>query len=356
MRLLLITFLVVWATICSGQVITGFSGDIGNGSQLSIQGSGFGPKEQSSPLIWDNVESGEFSSAWSSTNHLSLSNSSRHPSSHYSGTINFQGSGGDGSYGYGTAPGSPLSERWFVQYWFKLDTNFDWGTSTYGNGDENLANVKIFRMWNPGSIDENFVIALHGFVGSAPYSSEYITDPGGGRTLHGYMDDWEKGVWHCLQFEYKESSVNTQDGTIRVWFDGDLALEDNTIKTREDYSVLKRPFIVGFYDSWNDDNSDRDDVYFDDFYVDNTWARVEIGNAPVYSQCTHREIQIPNSWNDDSISINAQFGSFPESADLYLFVVDGNGNASPGYLARGDGEPDPGPPGEPGQPTRISGP
>jgi hypothetical protein len=39
-------------------VISGVSGAIANGSQITISGSGFGTKTQASPLKWDNFDAG----------------------------------------------------------------------------------------------------------------------------------------------------------------------------------------------------------------------------------------------------------------------------------------------------------
>jgi hypothetical protein len=66
-------------------------------------------------------------------------------------------------------------------------------------------------------------------------------------------------------------------------------------------------------------------------YVDNSWARVEIGDNANYNNCTHREIQIPSGWSDSSVTVTLNRGSFGPSAAAYLFVVDGNNTPSAGY-------------------------
>jgi hypothetical protein len=71
--------------------------------------------------------------------------------------------------------------------------------------------------------------------------------------------------------------------------------------------------------------------YYDDVYIDNTLARVEIGDAPDYASATHREIQIPSSWSDGHIEATLHLGSFPATAGLYLYVVDAEGRVSPGF-------------------------
>jgi hypothetical protein len=55
-----------------------------------------------------------------------------------------------------------------------------------------------------------------------------------------------------------------------------------------------------------------------------------IGDAPVFSACTVREIQIPTAWNDQSISIIVNTKAYPTGKPKYLFVVDQTGAASPG--------------------------
>lgn len=80
---------------------------------------------------------------------------------------------------------------------------------------------------------------------------------------------------------------------------------------------------------------------FDDVYIDDSWARVEIGNNSSYGSCTHREIQVPVSWNESNISLEVNQGSLPSNTDLFLFVVDESGNASGGHPIRfGGGTPD----------------
>jgi hypothetical protein len=56
-----------------------------------------------------------------------------------------------------------------------------------------------------------------------------------------------------------------------------------------------------------------------------------IGDAAIFSQCTHREIQIPTAWSDTEITVTFNQGSFTDYETCYLFVVDSDGTASAGY-------------------------
>jgi len=69
----------------------------------------------------------------------------------------------------------------------------------------------------------------------------------------------------------------------------------------------------------------------DDMFVNFTWARVELGNQPVYADCTHLEIQPPKAWTSGEITIDLNQGSFPPGP-AYLFVINEEEVASPGRL------------------------
>jgi hypothetical protein len=73
------------------------------------------------------------------------------------------------------------------------------------------------------------------------------------------------------------------------------------------------------------------DIYIDDVFVANSYARIEIGNKSDFSSCSHREIQHPSRWTSDSINIKVNQGTFKDGEKAYLFVVDSNGNVSSGY-------------------------
>ncbi|MEF3692161.1 MAG: hypothetical protein V3574_03875 [Candidatus Moraniibacteriota bacterium] len=68
-------------------------------------------------------------------------------------------------------------------------------------------------------------------------------------------------------------------------------------------------------------------TWFDDIYIQvGTQARVEIGDASTWSNCTFKEMQPPASWNNSQILINLNKGSFSNGETAYLYVVDENGD------------------------------
>lgn len=333
--LTLASFLSLPNFVFGAPSINGVSGTFSHGQSVTISGSDFGFKEQAAPVVWDDLEDGAMNAtatigSWNSVNELQINSvNTRNYFSNYQAFLDFGGSGTKLNNAFFTGNNGILGDKWFASYWFKLDNNFDWGTSTYGNGDENLANVKIFRLWNPGSVDENFVMATQGWGDAIMYSTEYVDSPGGDFSAwNTFKDDMTKDEWHNLQFEYQESSLNGNDGRIKVWFDGEIKINDSDIKTREDFSQLKRPFILGFYDSWNDGNTDNDYFYMDDVYADNSLSRVEICLGSNWNNKGRCEIQILDSWSASLLSLTLNQGSIPSDLTTYLYVVDSNGEVN----------------------------
>jgi hypothetical protein len=86
--------------------------------------------------------------------------------------------------------------------------------------------------------------------------------------------------------------------------------------------------------------------WYDDIYFDNTWSRVMLGDSSTYTNSSYLEIQIPSAWSDGSITLTANQGVFTNGQQVYLYVVDSNGNANAnGYpVIMGGGTADTTPP------------
>ena len=70
---------------------------------------------------------------------------------------------------------------------------------------------------------------------------------------------------------------------------------------------------------------------FDDVYLDDTWARMEIGDRSDFDICPHRESQPPTAWSSTDIAATLNQGSFAAQDEAWLFVVDRDANVSGGY-------------------------
>ncbi|MBK7769810.1 MAG: hypothetical protein IPI48_04535 [bacterium] len=124
--------LLSWMPV-SAQSISSVTGTLQHNAQVTVVGSGFGTKTQAGPVVWDNMESGSFSPLWSSTGSPGTlnvnSDNQRHDNSHYNGMANFVG---NQYVEHASFTGGSNSPRWYCQYWFKLGTDWNWGTATNG--------------------------------------------------------------------------------------------------------------------------------------------------------------------------------------------------------------------------------
>ena len=73
--------------------------------------------------------------------------------------------------------------------------------------------------------------------------------------------------------------------------------------------------------------SDTGTIDVDDFYMDNTRARVEVCNAPTYSASTKCELQLPTAWSDSSITATLKKG-YLSAGTAYVYVVNAAGNVN----------------------------
>jgi len=71
--------------------------------------------------------------------------------------------------------------------------------------------------------------------------------------------------------------------------------------------------------------------WFDDIYIDDSWARVEIGDENVYANCTVREMIIPSAWSATEITATVKQGTFAADEVAYLYVTDSDGVTSDAY-------------------------
>jgi len=147
--------------------------------------------------------------------------------------------------------------------------------------------------------------------------------PGGGQ---------DTGAWHRTEYYYKLSTPGVADGIWQQWVDGvqNVNLTNDMNRLAGNASTIQymmAPFDGN--DSYNDsangiiDNSWQ--IWLDDFYIDTTRARVEIGDASSFTKCKVKFIQPSTSWNDTSITVNTELGTFSAGQTVYVYVVDANG-------------------------------
>jgi hypothetical protein len=146
-----------------------------------------------------------------------------------------------------------------------------------------------------------------------------------GRTWASTTNQWNRWeFWQKLNSD-PACTINTNcDGEVKYWIDAALAYSRNDYKHR---------FVNGQYVDFklgmmHGPTTVPASVYFDDLYIASTQARVEIGDSPTWSACTHREIQVPQAWVDGQIQVSLNLGSFKNTPSVYVFVIDSTGVVS----------------------------
>ena len=302
--------------------VSTISGAFFEGSSVSIAGSNFGTKSVAAPVKWDNFNDGTNAnrlntSKWpiqttqGGSTYPTYSNSVLRTGDVMSVKTVMGGSQYNCSFGYnGTG-----NRYWYISYW-----RYDIAGAA--------VNFKHFRIYgNSGELPQasytelSSEASLYG-IWDEPSADEQCCEWGGVGI---------RNAWTREEFYLDAGTRGNSDGSAKYWRNASLlkSFSFNYPALNSGYSgELANPRIGHF---WNTDAGNITS-YFSEVYIDNTQARVEIGNNSTWASCTHREIQISTAWSDSSISISVNKGSFVEGDTVYLFVVDANGNAnSQGY-------------------------
>lgn len=335
--------------------IAGVGGTLTEGGTLTLSGSGFGSKASPGPLVFEKFEGGRKTSTL--TNNASGGEmvydetSIVRPRRTHSARADYsKNSGSDGQwcswqFSEKTAP------KWFVSWFVYLPDSWVWGTDAYGGPNDGLANIKIIRFFPTGSNYTNVDAVLHAydnFNWKKAYEHEGHNEEAYINGVPWFNDTFSLGRWHLFRVEYGENSaVDARDGVFKIWVDNTKILEDTSVRTNDASDSagyqMKRPYVIGMWDSWGYSGPSMP-AYFADIVVDDTWARVELGDAPTWESCATLEYQPATAWSDGAISCTMNYGALTEGGPVYVFVTDSDGRRSAGVpLSGGSGIIDPPP-------------
>jgi hypothetical protein len=347
-----------WAT----PSISSVAGVAEGGSRLTINGAGFGTKATPGPLVFDNFESGQnaqgisgsaptvrnISTGWtwgrygSGANVPHYSNQIVRPNSTRSSRHVF---GGSSNYNVSLeiiheTPNT--GDEVYFSFWrYHQKTSTEWSR-----------NVKPWMVY--GTDSGVRPTAFNGWGSPSGGDGEFrniVVDTGTtSNTLWGgpHMDTVE-GQWIRIEGYLKQSSPTSADGAFQIWVHQTTVPNISLVQTSTAYRTRSssnywRQWHFGSYNATDTPSSSTANVYLDDIYFDRTRARVEIGNAARWTDCSHREIQIPTGWSSNSIEFSVTPGSFNPGAQVYLYVVDAQGVANefgyPVILGEGSAAPE----------------
>lgn len=181
--------------------------------------------------------------------------------------------------------------------------------------------------WTAGVVLQDLPLARGAFQLPNPWhDTAGLTELGYGST------SWTKGQWH--RFENFYAGSWSGNGIVQMW-------ETNASNARTPVCDEANLNTIHPGDKWSwfrlhayarQDASGQ--CYYDDVYVatgPGARARVEIGNAANYEDCTNLAVLTPTSWSDTTINTQVRSGSFSAGQSVYLFVINSSGTASVGY-------------------------
>ncbi len=324
-------------------VITGVSGPAAHGAIVTITGSGFGVKSPARPYYWATFEPGEGAggdqnptalgrkTAWDGMWNVELGSVNMPPIQN--GNQAIRGDTANSLSTSGAGPGvmarTPITGKQYV--FMKRYVEFDQSAICCWNGSLGR-NTKIIRYWAVrGSANQ------HSFTYQGNYSDNNGGNPRltfdgtGGTTYNGgfLMPEF---VWFTHEYVTSDSSApGAADAVVQIWEWGSnqAGLRANikgVSRTSSKPELYDELFLT--HQVVGTAPADPAWIWFKDIYIDDSWARVMIGNAPTWTGCTAREIQIPSAWTDGSITITVNRGAMTTLGDKYLYVVDANGNVN----------------------------
>ena len=333
--MLLVAYFAIFLTLETSEAgtVNGISGTISDGQTITVKGSGFG---SSGPnvVVFDDFESGTSgANIKTGTGSAKFGKwDARINSTYYdtaaklSGTKSFT-SNMSGSWSNYIEARLPANTKGvFASWWLFVPAGNNWP----GEGLSNGINWK--QMWIQGSnttdddyyfpvkMETNWVLA-----GNDPISVAART----------YLQiDMQKGSWKRIWGWIKGSASSTSnDGEIKFW-----ELTDNNVTQRVNKTGITTLKTGGAFEKIRPNGYGRATsncfTSFDDIYIasgPNAQARVEIGNASVYSNSTKLTILTPTSWSDSSISAQVNTGNFKTDESAFLFVFKADGSVSSGY-------------------------
>lgn len=315
---------------------------LSNGQTLTISGSGFGVKNPAAPRVWTNFEDGTINpsslgtaTSWARSSGFSISNQNQETNSTYNvrGLI-YDGTGTTGYVGLVTNYADSGDSQGFTKVYAFVRRNYadpDWWNVMTGQ----YHNYKFFRLWtNPVGVTSVYPDSFF-VIGNTVPKILFATE---GPTCKA-ADDSDSGtgtttpsVQQWLREEYAVSRGNG-NGVAKMWSNGTLVKNLSNLYTASgfcDPSPYTDSWIsISIENYWNLVPPPVNAyIYFDDVYLDNTWARVMIGDQNTFDASTHREIQIPTAWSDTSVTVTINQGSFTTLSGSYLYIIDADGNVN----------------------------
>ncbi len=310
-----VTLVITTTAAIKGAVtIASITGTVTHGSTITISGADFGAKggtNANKPLIWADFESDINPS---SLGHITSWDANQNLTRNTGGT----------QYGVSGANVVGTRSSGVQSFSFQLVHTF---TKLYAcckrrwsDWSDPVPNYKHFRLWNDVGTSIDYATSLSDGI---THADEFTTQDNRFQGSQPTPD-----VWRMEEVRWKQATENftsptrgngTWEHKVNGVVNQDLVNYLATNLTAE-YGQGNGLRVWDNFDT-NEDLANGTEVFMDDFYIDDTWARVMIGDASTLATSTVLEVQIPSAWSDTSITCTLNLGSFT-SGTVYAYVVD----------------------------------
>ena len=193
-------------------------------------------------------------------------------------------------------------------------------------------NNKIFRFW--GDLAPNINNSYMGYFNTGPFLAIEPQNEPKWFNAQSSGAPQKPHIWTVQEWISKASDLDVANGKMIFIQDGVSVMPGLEWKTRTSESPSLYKWVVNHQVSGGTNpNMWR---YMDSWYVDNTWQRVILCTGATWTECMDREIQIPTSWTNTSITVYSSAGILDFSKPIYLYILDVNdkviNNGGAGYL------------------------
>jgi hypothetical protein len=329
------TITATYEAVGSGPAISSTSGTITHGSSVTISGSGFGTKPYgTAPQKFDDFENGTDGAVLSTTGYWNVSSNNPTEDKPQFSDEQTRHSHSDLSakfieYGLQDMAYTPdlgfSGKKVYMDLWLR----FQWASLT--NQHQNKL-FKIQSTVNDSGTSDPAAYPVMNFYcwrynNGSTWSYIPFSNENGEIVQPNMSSPGDSPAWYHWQVEILNSDINTDNGEFRMWRNGNLEAEETDLLIRlTGDSNFKSVWLGRYLGNYEGDLSNT--LYYDEVYLDDSWARVEIGNASTWSGCSHREIQVPTSWSSSSVTVDVNQGTFSDGVGAYLYVTDDDGNVN----------------------------
>lgn len=186
-----------------------------------------------------------------------------------------------------------------------------------GSGYETPGSQKYVRIWEDPYGKEGIRFSwtqMHQTLASADGATSIV--------------NWEAKPLRGGEWNHLELEMDTQDGRIDVYLNGDNFTGfnfDSSIDEAGRWSPTVA--LLGL----NGKVGKLQESEIDDIYFDKTYQRVIIGDSPEYKNLANYEVQRPVAWKDGQIELALFLGQFRDRGTLgglYVYVFDKEGSVN----------------------------